>query len=70
MTAARAASELAHQAQLERLERGDPLVAVEHEPGGPEQLVAGPAVQQRVEQRGEVGDQRAVAHVAEVDDRR
>ena len=60
--------QLAQEPQLDRLERGDALVPVEDQPRGAEKLVAVPVVEQRIEQRREVGDERAVAHVAEIDD--
>ena len=59
---------LAEEPQLDRLERGDPLVAIEHEPGRAEDLVAVPVVQQRIERTREVDQQRRVRHVPEVDD--
>ena len=60
--------QLAHDGQLALLERHEPLVAVEDEPGDPQHLVAGPPRGQRVEHRRQVDDQRGVAEVAEVDD--
>ena len=60
--------QLTEQLQFQVLQRGDPLVPVEHQPGHPEQVARGPTCTERLEQRREVDQQRGVAHVAEVDD--
>jgi hypothetical protein len=57
-----------HEFTLQRLERRDPLVPVEHQPGHPEHLVAGATHRERVEHGRDVDGQRAVGEVAEVDD--
>ncbi|MEI2809675.1 MAG: hypothetical protein V9F00_05590 [Nocardioides sp.] len=44
------------------------MVAVEDQPGNPEDVVEGTLEHQRVDYRRQVGDHRGVGHVAEVDD--
>ncbi len=60
--------ELAEDRPLPRLERGHLLVAVERETSGSEEVVALAAVDDRLEDGGEIDDERRPARIAEVDD--
>ena len=60
--------QVAEQLELERLEREARREAVERDPGDPEGILGRPSAQERREGDGDVGRERRVAAVAEVED--